>query len=405
MSLKRSTVILVIALACLLTGIFPTTKVTAQDSGQIITLDDNTPGVGVAINLAPGVPGVIVAGLNHASATLTDSNGAVEFYMADPRVRSLELELMANSGEHILTLSRLPGMQTAYVTLTSQSALMPRTLGHLVPEGALTVDQQRRAIVDSTAQEMMVPIAIPSGQIAAISTTFSPVPLTAQLADGSGVVATAYGGAVDSFSVTLDGGSYLMTLLNSGERAAVATLNVSAAPLDSLASLTPAASQDVAAMPSAQNVSDMSMIAVPQQECTLTVGATPINLRGGPGTGYGVLGHGAVGEQHVVAGQSADGSWLVLADEASSRLWMFSPLGQTEGACDHLPIYDQPVLFASTVSQPPAASDSHEGSATGGNDGHHGGNGDSGDGGGKGHGPGNGDDGKDHGHKDKKKDK
>lgn len=334
----------------------------AQDSHSVMTLDDAMPGIDVVINLPPDMPGAIAVEISQASVTLKDADGKVEFYMADPRTHAVELALMAGSGTHTLSITRLPGAGVGYVSLNPQAGLTTRPVGSFVPSGALTLDQQQQVILNADGPGSSIPVDIPAGGMGAITAQFEKSTLMAQLTDSSGsAVGTLYGGAVDGLSVTLDGGSYLMTLLNSDTKPVVAALNVSAVETDLLAAFAPSATEPASPPSPARNVAALSVVTPQPANCALTIDATSVNFRSGPGTGYDIVGHGASGTQYEVSGQNSNGSWLVLTGDEGELLWVSGQLGSTRGDCSKLAVYDLPTRSAAPV-QPTSAPDGSLGS-------------------------------------------
>ncbi len=261
---------------------------------------------------------------------------------------------MPDTGTHTLALARLPGVSEAYVSLKPQPSLTERSLASLVPSGALTLDQQQQTLLDAKVPGTTVPINIPLNQLGAITASFPHSPLTAQLSDGSGgAVATLYGGSLDAVSVTMEAGSYTMTLLNNDtSRPAIANLSVARATDDSLAKLT-IVSNAAAGTPAPQLVSDPASASSPNNadpaqsgDCVLTVAPKSINLRSGPGTGYSVLGYSYNGDEHLVGGRNSDGSWLVIADDHAGSAWILAQLGAMTGDCNNLQVYDIPYRAA-----------------------------------------------------------
>jgi hypothetical protein len=80
-------------------------------------------------------------------------------------------------------------------------------------------------------------------------------------------------------------------------------------------------------------------VAVPLQQdgVTATVTGSVVNLRGGPSTGYRVVGRATAGEKLAVTGKNADASWLQVTVKGKQG-WIFGQLVKTAGAVAGLPV-------------------------------------------------------------------
>jgi hypothetical protein len=83
-----------------------------------------------------------------------------------------------------------------------------------------------------------------------------------------------------------------------------------------------------------------------QEGVTATVTGSVVNLRSGPGTGYGVVGRAAAGERLAVTGRNGNASWLQIAVKGKQG-WISAQLVKTAGAVAGLPVVQ--------VAQPPKA--------------------------------------------------
>ena len=63
------------------------------------------------------------------------------------------------------------------------------------------------------------------------------------------------------------------------------------------------------------------------------VTADPLNIRSGPGTGYGILGRATTGQVLPITGKSADGRWWQITPNGKPG-WVFGQYIQTSGALD-----------------------------------------------------------------------
>lgn len=331
----------------------------AQNSQELVMLDETTPGVDVVISLPPASAGVIGVELKQASVTLTDSTGNIVFYMADPRVHALELQIMPDTGTHTLTVERLPGVQQAYVMVKSQATLtdLGADASATLSDSSVTMYQQRHESLSAGHPGDTIPLIIPAQSTGSIQAAFPGAQLTAQLTDSAGrTVATLYGGQVDSFNIIMDGGDYNMTLLQTNPTQNIdGTVSVMPAPASTLAGLIAQSAvvnlpADIAAnaqsnLPPEQN-NQVSAETVVAENCSITVNPSSINLRSGPGTGYSVLGYSLQGDIHLVGGSNPEGTWLVVADDAIGSGWMATRLGTMSGNCSDLAIYDIPYRAA-----------------------------------------------------------
>lgn len=78
---------------------------------------------------------------------------------------------------------------------------------------------------------------------------------------------------------------------------------------------------------------------------------TDMNVRGGPGTNYPVIGPGPAGESSPVVGRNSDGSWLQVEYPSSDGTgWVYAELVQVSGDPNSAPV----VQVAAPVAQAPA---------------------------------------------------
>ena len=88
--------------------------------------------------------------------------------------------------------------------------------------------------------------------------------------------------------------------------------------------------------------------AQPQAQITADV----LNVRGGPGTAYTVVGRAKAGQTYPITGKSADGKWLVI-DQNGKQGWVFSQYAKPSGSLDGLAVVAAPP--APKVAARPAA--------------------------------------------------
>lgn len=91
-----------------------------------------------------------------------------------------------------------------------------------------------------------------------------------------------------------------------------------------------------------------SAVAAPVQQdgVTATVTGNVVNLRGGPGTAYSVIGRASAGQKLAVTGKNANASWLQVSVNGKPS-WISATLVKTAGAVAGLPVIQ--------VAAPPAA--------------------------------------------------
>ncbi len=102
--------------------------VLAQDSGGLITLDDNTPSIDVNITMPADTTGTVALDVTQTAINLVNDAGTTMLQAADARVHGLELNIAPNSGSHTLTIKRLPDVV--------QAAVQVRSLANLTDVGA-----------------------------------------------------------------------------------------------------------------------------------------------------------------------------------------------------------------------------------------------------------------------------
>ena len=99
-------------------------------------------------------------------------------------------------------------------------------------------------------------------------------------------------------------------------------------------------SYDAAAVPAAAATSTPSTPSI--------VASKVVNLRGGPGTNYPVVGSAAVGKPYQVTGRNKDGTWLELCCVNGKAAWVLRSLVTVNGSATSIPL-------AKSIPPPPAA--------------------------------------------------
>ena len=77
----------------------------------------------------------------------------------------------------------------------------------------------------------------------------------------------------------------------------------------------------------------------PSQIATATILADRLNVRSGPGTGYGVVASAKKGEKYTVTGQSGSCAWLKIASGGKALGWVSGNKAfvKLNGACSGIP--------------------------------------------------------------------
>ncbi len=327
--MTRKTFFTLLFLCCL--GALPAL---AQDT-QVITLNDSNPSIDAMITLPPDTTGVASLELSAAAVTVTDSAGNIIFQLNDARAHGVELRFAPNTGPYTLSVTRLPGMPEAHVILRSLPELTDTTSGTLVQDGPLGPMQERDFPLTAASPSSDVPLTIPDGSIGVITSSFPGAPVTQQLVDSNGIpVAVASGSGIDAISLTLDSGTYQMTLRNTDpSRETTATVHIM--PISEV-NLGTALSAPIT------QIANTSALA---PSCTGTIQVSSLNLRSGPGTGYSVLGYGFRDESYPVGGTNPDGSWVLLGTNVGSA-WVSQNYVQLDGECSNLTAYNIPFRTA-----------------------------------------------------------
>ncbi len=327
----------------------------AQGDPNVITLNDTTPGIDVVITMPPDTTGAVALELSGASVTVTDNAGNVVFLMNDARVHGLELHFAPNAAPHTLSVERLAGITEGYVKVTSQNDLTMDTGLVLIDGEMIAPGQELDTFLDGTNPNSVVSVSLPAdGNASTVTASFPGAPVTAQLVDGEGVaVVTVYAGSIDGMRLSMDGGDYQLTMLNTNSNQhTMAAVTVVPADPSSLpvavattatTDTTTTVAQQVPAQTTGQSTGSV-------EACTLTIDVSSANLRSGPGTGYSVLDYGFRNEAYPVGGTNTEQNWLLIGLPNGSA-WLDRSLGTLNGSCDSLTIFNIPLRMTSSVPQ------------------------------------------------------
>lgn len=327
----------------------------AQGDPNVITLNDTTPGIDVVITMPPDTTGAVVLELSGVSVTMTDSTGNVVFLMNDARVHALELHFAPNATPHTLSVERLAGITEGYVKVTSQNDLTMDTGLALIDGEMVAPGQELDTFLDSTKPNSVVSVSLPAdGNASTVTASFPGAPVTAQLVDGTGVaVVTVYAGSIDGIRLSMDGGDYQLTMLNTNpnQHTMAAVTVVPANPSSLPVAVATTATTDTTTTV-AQNSPDQTsgQSASGVEACTLTIDVSSANLRSGPGTGYSVLDYGFRNEAYPVGGTNIEQNWLLIGLPNGSA-WLDRSLGTLSGSCDSLTVFNIPLRMTSSVPQ------------------------------------------------------
>ncbi len=144
------------------------------------------------------------------------------------------------------------------------------------------------------------------------------------------------------------------------------TVTATATPsLTPTVSITPTLS--LAVSPSSTPTPVPTVFATPDLVCLFTVEASSVNLRHGPGTGYGVAAYGFSGDQFPVTARHSSGLWFQVT-VSGAEVWVSAGVGALSGDCAALPVSTlslqdggQPGVTATSV---PGGAEDGGGSAT-----------------------------------------
>jgi uncharacterized protein YraI len=344
--MKRFTLL---SMLIILTAVLPPLTAQAQTGSDLIVLNDATPGIDVVVNPSPDTTGVVALEIKNASVTVTDAVGNVVFQAADPDITGLEFSFAPNAGTHTVTVKRLNGAAQAYARITSlaEMQLLSDTL-QLVSNSTLASDQEADYPLNASTPSSVVNFTVPTAERAAITARFPGAPVTAQLVNvqENRTVATLTGSLIDGVRFKVAEGTYQLLLQNNNTaRDTVANVSVIPAPDGNFESLVAQAeASNTTAMATTASASNT---VTTTSACSLTVNASSVNLRSGPGTGYSVLDYAFRGETLPVGGNSTQSDWLLVGTDTGSG-WIAGGLGALSGDCTNLTAYDIPYREATT---------------------------------------------------------
>ena len=81
-----------------------------------------------------------------------------------------------------------------------------------------------------------------------------------------------------------------------------------------------------------------------------TIVADALNVRGGPGTAYAVVGQAKAGQTYPITGKSADGKWLVI-NLGGKQGWVLGQYVKASGALDGLAVVKAPAAPKAAARQ------------------------------------------------------
>lgn len=308
----------------------------AQSQADLITLNDATPSIDVAISLPPDATGTISLNLSNAAVTIKDENNTVVFYAADERIHNLDFNIAPNTGPHTLTVERLTGYSEAYVNVMSLPELTMYGSADLVSSNQVSLNQEADLTLNMDHPGETVAINIPEGTTGVVTASFPGANAGTQLVDSRGLlIAQSGGGHVDGLNFMLDAGQYHFTIRSSNLTdqivAGVRAVSTEEAGLQVLE-----APAEVAETVSTSN----------NNNCTGIVLYSSVNLRSGPGTGYSVLDYGYHGDAYPIGGQNPQNSWVVIGMADGSSAWLSRDTISIQGNCNELAVFDIPLREA-----------------------------------------------------------
>lgn len=335
--MKRIAIMIVLALA-----LVAAVPAFAQNSGDIITLNDATPAIDVVISLPADTTGTVALDVSMALVTLLDANGSSVFSAGDARIHALELNIAPNSGSHTLRVERMPGAAEAHVRIASLPEMTLNGTAQLITGLVVGMEQEVSLPLSTDHPGDTVSVNIPAETMGVLTATFPGAAGTSQLIDGSGLMlAQSVGGHVDGLNVMLDGGDYLFTLLGTNlvEPVVAGVRTVSADSAGFALMLTPESATTVTTADTTNATT--STVSV----CNAVITSSSVNLRSGPGTGYSVLDYGYRNQTMVAGGRNIEDNWVLVGMDTGSA-WVASMGVQLQGECGALAVYDIPLRDA-----------------------------------------------------------
>lgn len=123
-------------------GLCLLTTIPLNAQSDVITLDDSTPGIDVAVSSTAGTTGAVSLGLSGVSVNVIDDMNNSGLELADQRVHGLELHFSPQATTHSIQLQKLSIVQTAYVSVSSQMGLTPAQETTLINTPSLAIGQE-----------------------------------------------------------------------------------------------------------------------------------------------------------------------------------------------------------------------------------------------------------------------
>ena len=310
--------------------------VLAQDSGGLITLDDNTPSIDVNISMPADTTGVVALDVTETAISLVNDAGDVMLQTMDARVHGLELNVAPNSGAHTLTVKRLPGVVQAAVQVRSLPDLTNIGATQTLDATQLTLNQARVLVAD--VAQSSTHVSIPQGQPGVIDVSYPGVVGNLQITDALGVILLSASSDVDGINLVLDPGEYDVTL------------QTQAAPPNTQVSVqvNQANSFTVLAIPTATTVPPTPQPQTSNAQCEATLTPLRTNFYSGPGTGYSLVGYGNQGQNYFVGGINRESNWLVVGTNIGG-VWVSTDNVSLSGNCSNLTVFDTPLLDAQSA--------------------------------------------------------
>jgi hypothetical protein len=314
--------------------------VSAQDS-ELITLDDATPSVDVAISLPADTTGTIALDLSLAAVTLVSEAGDVVFQTADARVHGLELNIAPNSGAHTLTAARLPGVSLASVRVRSLAALTSSGAAESMDTTELTLNQARLMTADIS--ESSTHISIPQGDPGVITVSYPGTASALHITDGNGASVLTATRDIDGVNLVVDSGEYDVAL-QAETAQSEAQVGVQVAQAVQFTVLPVPTATAAAPAPQPETVT---------AACQATVEPLAVYFHSGPGEGYSILGNGYRDQVYPVGGINPQANWLVVGTGIGG-VWAASDNVRLSGNCAALTVYDMPLLESQPVQIAPS---------------------------------------------------
>lgn len=325
----------------------------AQTGSDLIVLNDATPGIDVVVNPSPNTTGVIALEIDNASVIVTDAVGNVVFSAADSGIAGVEFSFAPNAGTHTVTIERLPGAGQAYARIASLSDMTSLTdIPQLVSASTLTLNQEADYPLTANSPSSVVDFAVSDADYATVTARFPGAPVTAQLVStqDNRMLAMLNGSLIDGVRFKVDSGTYELMLLNNNTASAtVANVSVLSAPQSDFETMVAdaSASNTATTVSTTSSAGTTGSVASAAPACTVTISASSVNLRSGPGTGYSVLEYAFRGEALAVGGINTQSNWLLVGTDNGSG-WVAGDLGTLSGSCATLTAYDIPYREATT---------------------------------------------------------